>query len=149
MTDSSDIAAKAREALDDPNNLDLALNPEPLVRYLLAALETAETEQAKAKAEAAEMLQSRAELADEAQGLRNWRDGERRQNERAAAISAVTPCSCSAQRTRAEGAETKVRAVELALSNHPECDTYSPDDVVSCGWKRAVVDVRAALGGVS
>jgi hypothetical protein len=49
VTDSSDIAARAREALADPNNLDLALNPEPLARSLLAALETAETRAAEAE----------------------------------------------------------------------------------------------------
>ena len=52
------------------------------------------------------------------------------------------PLDAEIERLRAVVAE-----VEKALSNHPECDKYGPDDVISCGWKRAVVDVRRALGG--
>lgn len=40
----------------------------------------------------------------------------------------------------------KVRAVEAALAPYPGvCDVHDDDDPVSCGWKRAVMDVTAAL----
>lgn len=38
-----------------------------------------------------------------------------------------------------------IAKVEKALDQHPECDQYSPNDVITCGWKRAVADVRFAL----
>lgn len=38
----------------------------------------------------------------------------------------------------------KVRA---ALAEHPRCDRHGGDDPVTCGWKRAVLDVQAALDG--
>jgi hypothetical protein len=39
----------------------------------------------------------------------------------------------------------RLAAVEGALAQHPECDVHPDDDVISCGWKRAVADARAAL----
>lgn len=42
-----------------------------------------------------------------------------------------------------------LRAVEEALSGHPECDVHPGDDPpITCGWKRAVADVRQALSGI-
>lgn len=35
--------------------------------------------------------------------------------------------------------------IRAALANHPACDIYPDDDPVTCGWKRAVADVQAAL----
>ena len=34
---------------------------------------------------------------------------------------------------------------EEAPDGHPVCDARPDDDPVSCGWKRAVADVRRAL----
>ena len=53
------------------------------------------------------------------------------------------PLDAENERLRAVIAE-----VETALSNHPECDKYGPDDVISCGWKKAVADVQRAVEGV-
>lgn len=45
-----------------------------------------------------------------------------------------------------DGRATRLTAVEAALSNHPDvCDRYTEGDIVGCGWKSAVIDVRAAL----
>lgn len=41
-----------------------------------------------------------------------------------------------------------VAEVQAALAGHPECDKYGPDDVISCGWKKAVADVQRAVEGV-
>jgi len=38
-----------------------------------------------------------------------------------------------------------VEAVRAARSNHPECTEHPDGDVISCGWKRAVLDIDAAL----
>ena len=35
--------------------------------------------------------------------------------------------------------------VEKALEGHMVCDRYTEDDPITCGWKRAVADVQAAL----
>lgn len=41
-----------------------------------------------------------------------------------------------------------VTKVEAALANHPDaCDRYDDEDVIKCGWKSAVIDVRRALDG--
>ena len=37
------------------------------------------------------------------------------------------------------------RRRRAALDGHPVCDVHPDDDPVSCGWKRAVADVRRAL----
>ena len=50
-------------------------------------------------------------------------------------------------RARAEKAEATIARVEEAVAGLPACDKYGPDDVISCGWKHAVADVRAALEG--
>jgi hypothetical protein len=47
-----------------------------------------------------------------------------------------------------EGAAEVRAGMEAALSNHPDaCDRYDDTDVIKCGWKSAVLDVRAALAG--
>ncbi|WP_280502038.1 hypothetical protein [Nocardia farcinica] len=38
-----------------------------------------------------------------------------------------------------------VARVNTALAQHPRCDTHPDGDVISCGWKRAVADVQAAI----
>lgn len=38
-----------------------------------------------------------------------------------------------------------IEQVREARGNHPECDRRYEDDPVSCGWKRAVQDIDAAL----
>lgn len=44
-----------------------------------------------------------------------------------------------------DAARALVDRVRLALSNHPRCDVHPDDDVISCGWKRAVASVQWAL----
>lgn len=48
-------------------------------------------------------------------------------------------------RERALAAEATVTRVKDALAGHPACDKYGPDDVIKCGWKRAVADVTEAV----
>ncbi|KMV13939.1 hypothetical protein ACT17_32685 [Mycolicibacterium conceptionense] len=38
-----------------------------------------------------------------------------------------------------------IRRIRRALSNHPRCDVHPDEDAISCGWKRAVAGVQAAL----
>jgi len=38
-----------------------------------------------------------------------------------------------------------IAAVRAARSNHPECTEHPDGDVISCGWKRTVLDIDAAL----
>ena len=48
----------------------------------------------------------------------------------------------------ARDAEIRAEAlapIRAALDGHPVCDVHPDDDPVSCGWKRAVADVRRAL----
>ena len=48
----------------------------------------------------------------------------------------------------AHDAEIRAEAlapIRAALDGHPACDVHPDDDPVSCGWKRAVADVRRAL----
>ena len=48
----------------------------------------------------------------------------------------------------AHDAEIRAEAlapIRAALDGHPVCDVHPDDDPVSCGWKRAVADVRRAL----
>ncbi|WP_454301140.1 hypothetical protein [Salana multivorans] len=66
----------------------------------------------------------------------------------AGAVAPVTPCSCSAQRARADRAEERLAAVREALARHPRvCDLHDEDDLITCGWRFAVADVQAALDG--
>ena len=49
-----------------------------------------------------------------------------------------------------EAALVQARAEALqpirdALAGHPHCDHHPDDDPISCGWKRAVADIQAAL----
>ena len=45
----------------------------------------------------------------------------------------------------AEIREQTLAPIRAALDGHPVCDVHPDDDPVSCGWKRAVADVRRAL----
>ena len=45
----------------------------------------------------------------------------------------------------AEVREQALAPIRAALDGHPVCDTRPDDDYPSCGWKRAVADVRRAL----
>lgn len=44
-------------------------------------------------------------------------------------------------------AERQVAAIESALKYVPiaKCDKHDDDDAITCGWKRAVIDVRSAI----
>lgn len=46
-----------------------------------------------------------------------------------------------------DAALSAVERIREAVSGHPECDRYSEDDVISCGWKSAYASVVAALDG--
>lgn len=54
------------------------------------------------------------------------------------------PTDAEAERDAALAAIERIRE---AVSGHPECDRYSEDDVISCGWKSAYASVVAALDG--
>lgn len=45
-------------------------------------------------------------------------------------------------------AEDVLRRVIAARLKHPECDVHA-DDAVTCGWKRVVLDIDAALKAVN
>lgn len=52
------------------------------------------------------------------------------------------------EKRRAEKAEATIERVRAALANHPRaCEAHPEDDPISCGWKRAVLDVQTALDG--
>lgn len=46
-----------------------------------------------------------------------------------------------------DAAVAAIERIREAVSGHPECDRYSEDDVISCGWKSAYASVVAALDG--
>lgn len=45
----------------------------------------------------------------------------------------------------AEIREQTLAPVRAALDGHPVCNVHPDGDYPSCGWKRAVADVRRAL----
>ena len=48
----------------------------------------------------------------------------------------------------ARDAEVRAQAlapIREALAGHPRCDIHPDDDPITCGWKRAVVDVQSTL----
>ena len=48
----------------------------------------------------------------------------------------------------AHDAEVRAQAlapIREALAGHPRCDIHPDDDSITCGWKRAVASVQAAL----
>jgi len=46
-------------------------------------------------------------------------------------------------------AQATIERIRMARSDHPACDVHDDGDVVSCGWKRAVVDIDAILSAPS
>lgn len=87
-----------------------------------------------------EMVESAARATYEARGLTCWdeegqaylnwyREGAR------AALEAAAPMI----------AEAALQPIRDALANHPRCEEHPDGDVISCGWKAAVLDVRRAL----
>ena len=109
------------------------------ITRLLAALD-------EARAEVGELRLSRAELADECESLRSWvADGKAREMERIAdAVARVTPCSCSAQRARAEAAESALEAVR-ALVGPANPRSATAGSAYSTGRWDAFAEVRAVL----
>ena len=74
--------------------------------------------------------------------------------------SEVYGCACGNRATGTEGEpfaaahfrhvaelvkQAALAPIRAALDGHPVCDVHPDDDPVSCGWKRAVADVRRAL----
>lgn len=47
--------------------------------------------------------------------------------------------------SRLAQAEAVIAKIREARGNHPVCDVHPDDEPVSCGWKRAVLDIDAAL----
>ena len=50
--------------------------------------------------------------------------------------------------TRIEELEATLQRVQYARANHPdipECDRYTNDDPIVCGWKRAIEEIDQAL----
>ena len=48
----------------------------------------------------------------------------------------------------AHDAEVRAQAlapIREALDGHPRCDIHPDDESITCGWKRAVASVQAAL----
>lgn len=75
--------------------------------------------------------------------------------------SEVFGCACGNRATGTEGEpfaaahfrhvaelveQAALAPIHAALAGHPVCDVRPDDDPVSCGWKRAGADVRAAVG---
>lgn len=44
-----------------------------------------------------------------------------------------------------KAADATLAAIRAARSNFPVCAKHPDDDIVSCGWKRAVLDIDKAL----
>lgn len=47
--------------------------------------------------------------------------------------------------TALKTAEATLERLREVVSGHPECDRYSDDDPITCGWKAAYASVVAAL----
>lgn len=127
MTDIVERAESAKHSMFESVQLvpELVAEVERLRAELLAERMSESRALAECRSELAEMTLSRAELGDEAQKLRHWRDGDR---------------------GRAELSELRatVGRIREALAGHPKCDVH-PDDGVTCGWKKAVASVQWAL----
>lgn len=54
------------------------------------------------------------------------------------------------QKDRADQLSARLMAVQDALANYPSpiCDVHDDDDPITCGWKRAVIDVERALNPI-
>lgn len=139
MTDPTDVVQRARQALeawpgqpitDDDRKVNAVIGSITVAQYdlvtdLLAlvevALPTITTQRDDALAEVADLLKVDHQCAavDEA-----W----------------------AADRAERDELRATIERVREALGNHPRCDVH-PDDLITCGWKRAVTDAHAALDG--
>lgn len=65
-------------------------------------------------------------------------------------IAAFNPTQTLALIDRIRELEATIQRVRDARSNHPaipECDRYTDDDAIKCGWKSAVESIDKALEG--
>lgn len=46
---------------------------------------------------------------------------------------------------RTQRAEAKLAKIQDTLSSAPHCDKYADDDVIKCGWKNDMIEVRRIL----
>lgn len=72
-------------------------------------------------------------------GSDRWRkEYERVRDEKDAALVEI-------KRLRALS-NARLDAVEAVVSQHPDpCERYADHDPIRCGWRQAVIDIRAAL----
>ena len=52
------------------------------------------------------------------------------------------------EKARADRAEDALERVRESRAGHPECDKYDEGSPVSCGWKRTVQSIDAALQAI-
>lgn len=64
-------------------------------------------------------------------------------------VSLISPTDLHTLVARLEAAEDAIKRVRDARANYPEipeCDRYTADDAIVCGWKRALESIDQALG---
>lgn len=118
------------DQIEEASRLEFGL-PHDTLR-LVAALREARDERDALRKDLASWQSSHAFVEEERDQAREQRDAYRR----ADVIAKATPCTCSAQRARAEKAEAQVQAVRALLGQK---DGVFP--------KATLADVRAALDG--
>lgn len=62
-------------------------------------------------------------------------------------LASLTQRRLEELRTERDQLAAVVDRVQEALAGHPRCEKYAGDDPITCGWKKAVLDVQAALEG--
>ena len=44
-----------------------------------------------------------------------------------------------------ERLKAQIEQVRKVLEDHPKCDKYTDDDVITCGWKRSIRTIEYIL----